>query len=613
MKNILTLVVCIILVSFAFAQDYKYAWITDTHIGSPNSDKDLEAVINDIKKNDEIKFVVVTGDIAEKGRNTELELAKQLFSKLNKNYYVIPGNHDTKWSESGTTKFRELWGNSHNFIFDFQTTRHIGINSGIPWRGGGGHVSPEDLEWLKTELEQTPKEKEIVFYIHHPLDGDVDNWFEVTNLLAEHNVKVIFIGHGHANRLMNFAGIPAAMGRSTLSRPKFPGYTLIDYQKDLIQLFEVKVDSIPQLWGTIDTKKRNEIVKIDSLQFIKYSPKAEIFWQKDQQKSFSTSLLIEKNKIYSTSIDGDVSCFDISGNLKWQVNLGRTIFSRPAVFNGILVVATIEGDLFTIKSDTGEIIQTLGINAALTSQLVISAIQYNGIKTNAIIVGTSTGQVYCYSLENMEFIWQNNSASQMIETMPLIYDDKLIFGSWDNYLYCIDKNTGTLIWKWTENKNFYYSPAACFPVTDGKNVFTATPDKFISAIDLNLGTTNWRKNDFNAWESLGISSNKKKIFVKSIQDKLFVISPADGKLIKEIRAGFSLDTMPIQIFDWNDNIVFGSKNGTIFLIDKDYNCTPIFFMGTSRIHTIQHIQEDIFAASNMDGRIVVFKIKSDAK
>ena len=172
-------------------------------------------VVNDINKRDDIKFVIATGDIAEKGRNSELELAKQILDGLKTNYYILPGNHDTKWSESGCTKFIELWGDD-KFEFDFQNVKHIGINSGIPWRGGGGHVSVEHLDWLKNVLKDTPADQEILFYIHHPLDGDVDNWFKVTNLLADHNIKAIFIGHGHANKLMNFSGIPAAMGRSTL-------------------------------------------------------------------------------------------------------------------------------------------------------------------------------------------------------------------------------------------------------------------------------------------------------------------------------------------------------------------------------------------------------------
>ena len=108
----------------------------------------------------------------------------------------------------------------------------------------------------KIYLKKLHANQEIIFYIHHPLDGDVDNWFKVTNLLADYNVKAILIGHGHANKIMNFSGIPAAMGRSTLSRPKFPGYTLVNLKKDSINLYEVKVDSIPQFWGSlIEIKK----------------------------------------------------------------------------------------------------------------------------------------------------------------------------------------------------------------------------------------------------------------------------------------------------------------------------------------------------------------------
>jgi outer membrane protein assembly factor BamB/predicted phosphodiesterase len=596
----------------SFPQNYKYALITDTHIGAPDASKDLRLLVNDINKREEIKFVVATGDITEKGRNSELEQAKQILDGLKVKYYILPGNHDTKWSESGCTKFIELWGND-KFQLDYQNVRHIGINSGIPWRGGGGHVSVEHLDWLKNILNETPSEQEIIFYIHHSLDGDIDNWFEVTNLLSNCNVKAIFVGHGHANRLMNFAGIPAAMGRSTLSSSKFPGYTLIDLKKDSIKLFEIKVDSIPQLWGSLDRKLRKDFTKVDSSQFKIFSNRAEILWKKDLRKSFSTSLLTDKEKIFSTSINGDISCFDLRGNLIWQNNLGRTIFSRPALGENILAVATIEGELFTMNRESGEILQTIGINDALTSQLTIVELMYNGELVKAIIVGTSTGKVYCYEFKNLELIWENSSASLMIETFPLIIQDKVIFGSWDNYLYCLSKTTGSLIWKWTENKNFYYSPAACWPVTDGKNVYVSTPDKFVSSVDLFLGTTIWRKNDFNSWESIGISQDKKRIFVKSIQDKLCIVSASDGKLIKEVKVGFSLDTMPNQLMDWNENIIFGSKNGNIFFIDKSYHVQSLFFMGTSRLHSVQQINENIFAASNMDGKIVVFRINPNEK
>lgn len=613
MKKFLFFLSLLILIPIKnFSQEYKYAWISDLHIGSPGADSDLRAVVENINNLNEIDFVVATGDISEKGLNSELELAKQILDGLNKKYYIIPGNHDTKWSESGCTKFKDLWGDD-KFVFDSKGIKHIGINSGIPWRGGGGHISVEDLDWLKSVLENTPADAKIFLYVHHPLDGDVDNWYKATNLLAGRSIKAVFVGHGHSNRLMNFAGIPAVMGRSTLSRPKYAGFTIVEAEKDSLNFYEAKIDSTPLYWGSILLNKDAIVNKIDSTDFNKYSDKAEILWQKSINKTCSASLLPVKNGMISASISGEVTCFDLQGKVIWRSNLGRTIFSRPAVDNGVLAIATIEGDLITINSNTGEILQTLGINDALTSQLIITEIKWSGEKVKTVIAGTASGKLYCYELNNLEFLWENYSAKLMIETMPLIVDNKIIFGSWDNYLYCIDRNNGSLIWQWTENKNFYYSPAACWPVTDGKNVFISTPDKYISAIDVNLGTTTWRRNDFNSWESIGISGDKKQVFVKSILDKFFIISPSNGKLIKEIKIGYSLDTMPNQIIESNGNIIFGCKNGIVYLIDKYQKAIPLFYMGTSRIHSIQNISKNIFAASNMDGNIVLFSIKQGLK
>jgi len=44
---------------------------------------------------------VITGDITELGTNAQLKLAKQILDSLSIPWYIIPGNHDAGWSESG--------------------------------------------------------------------------------------------------------------------------------------------------------------------------------------------------------------------------------------------------------------------------------------------------------------------------------------------------------------------------------------------------------------------------------------------------------------------------------------------------------------------------------
>ena len=80
------------------------------------------------------------------------------------------------------------------------------------------------------------------------------------------------------------------------------------------------------------------------------------------------------------------------------------------------------------------------------------------------------------------------------------------------------------------------------------------------------------------------------------------------RLIKEIDMKFGQDTMPDDPIEWNGKVIFGGTNGKIYMINNDYSWEPLFFLGNARIHSIQHIKNNMFAASNMDGKILIFSI-----
>lgn len=592
--------------TISLAQPFKFGWITDLHVGVKNADVDLQAVVQDINMKKEVSFVIATGDITETGKAEELKNAKYILDKLTVPYYIIPGNHDTKWSESGGQVFSNLW-KGDKFTFEYENTVLIGLNSGISWRGGGGHFTPEDLHWLDSLLSTIPSEKEILFFVHHQLDKEVDNWFKVTNLITKKDVKEIFVGHGHANRIYNFNGLPGVMSRSTLTaKGKSWGYTLVDDQIDSLFFFEITKDTLLIKWNAIGKVNTVDYINVDSTEFENYS--ADIFWQKDLKTTMVAPVTTYEKKIIAAAKSGVLYCFDEEGRQLWKTDLGASLFSKPAVVNNIVIVGTMKGDLYTLDISTGHVIQVIGIDEAITSPIATMEIDYQEEKSFAIIFGTAAGKIFSYELSSLNLLWSNTSASGMIESKPIIRKDKIIFGSWDTFLYCIDAATGLLNWKWTGNPVFNYSPAASPLVTDGTNVFFATPDKAITAVDLLLGKTSWRKTDYDAWESIGISVDQKKLFVKSQNDKLHIISAVNGKLQKTIDLKFGLDTGPIQPIEVNGNIYFGGKNGNVYSIVGGYNVAPLFFMGTSRTHSLQIVDEERITASNMDGKIVVFKV-----
>src|SRR5215467_13846010 len=88
-----------------------FVHLSDTHVGSSTGAEDLRRTVKDINENDSIQFIIISGDITEFGADEEILLAKQILDSLNKPWYIIPGNHDDNWSESGTNTFKNVFKN----------------------------------------------------------------------------------------------------------------------------------------------------------------------------------------------------------------------------------------------------------------------------------------------------------------------------------------------------------------------------------------------------------------------------------------------------------------------------------------------------------------------
>lgn len=57
----------------------------------------------------------------------------------------------------------------------------------------------------------------MILVTHYPLmDGDVDNWYEVTDAVRPYNVRLFIGGHYHSNRDLRYDGIPGVLMRSNL-------------------------------------------------------------------------------------------------------------------------------------------------------------------------------------------------------------------------------------------------------------------------------------------------------------------------------------------------------------------------------------------------------------
>ena len=247
----------LLLIEFQFAasatEPFRFVLMTDLHISSTNSQpsEDLTKAVADVNELHGIDFVIVAGDVANLGDTVSLRLAKRMLQRLHMPFSVIPGNHDVKWYESGTSNFNTVFGEDR-FEFRHKGIEFIGFTTAPLTNSGTGTIQPGDIQWMKSVLDKNGNEKPVFVVTHYPLQtGDVDNWKIILDMLNKYNVQAVLGGHVHRNVLFNYAGIPGIITRSTLrGKDRVGGYSIFSIS-DSIRVYEKKTGMPEEKWLTL--------------------------------------------------------------------------------------------------------------------------------------------------------------------------------------------------------------------------------------------------------------------------------------------------------------------------------------------------------------------------
>ncbi|HXH99141.1 MAG TPA: PQQ-binding-like beta-propeller repeat protein [Sphingobacteriaceae bacterium] len=591
-----------------FSQSFKFAFVSDTHIGNETADEDLERTVADINLQNDLEFVVITGDITEMGTDKELALAKSIFSKLNKPYYIMPGNHDTGWSESGGVSFIREFGYD-KFVFDHKGYRFIGCASGPYVRMSDGHIPRDAVVWMDSVLTATPKDQPIVFLNHYPLENALDNWFEVIDRLKNHNTQLALCGHGHGNREVNAEGIPAVMGRSNLrAKALVGGYNIVEFANGVASFAEKTPGKEGQrLWKSVKLQKQD---------YKKTGYPRPSFAINDQYKSvrakwtfhsdanvISTPVFASNLVIYGNSI-GAIEALSIkNGKKQWTYKTGGAIYSSPAVSGNKMIIGSGDGNIYCLDTRKGKLLWKLNADAAVLGTPII--------ENDIAYIGGSDHKMRAININSGKELWAFGGLEGAVVSQPLIYEGKIIFGAWDRHLYALDKKSGELIWKWNNgHTNRMFSPAMVNPVATKGVIYIAAPDRYLSAIDAISGKTLWRTNEATVRESIGISANKELIYGKTMNDEIvaFKTGGERAELAWKMNAAYGYEHVPSMLIEKSGVVYFGTKNGTVYAIDplqKKINWAHK--IDNSMINTVNVLAPGKVIAATMDGKIALLE------
>ena len=576
---------------------FTFALLTDTHISTSNPKpmEDLQRSIADINRNPDIEFVVVTGDLTESGDLTSIQAIKAALDQLRVPYYAASGNHETTWSESGVMDFTRVFGDSR-FAFAHAGAYFIGFNSGPVIRMADGHVAPQDIAWLKHNLDSVSaagSSTPIFVFTHYPLrNGDVDNWYEVTDVLREHNVQCVMGGHYHRNLIFDCDGITDVLNRSNLrGNDTINGYSIISVT-DSIRFYErtpsplggtpsnsptgVQYPITPWLtlpYGTKTYGPSDQTLRPD-FSVNKQYPKVTRAWHNSLKGGLYSTPVTDGENLYIGDDVGMFYCLDLhTGATKWTFDTGMRIVGSPAVADGVVVFGSANYNIYGLDTKTGKPRWTFTTNQAVMGAATI----HEGVA----YIGGGDGRMFAFDLKTGALKWSFNELKNYVLTRPLVYNDKLYFGAWDTYLYALHLKDGSLAWKWSNGKsNPKLSPASVWPVAADGKIFITAPDRYFTCLDAETGAEVWRTKEYKVRETVGLSEDGKTVYSKCMWDtvvaistsslsphRLIASSPSGVEVLWTSHAGFGYEHNPAMPLEKDGTLWVSTKNGLLLGMD----------------------------------------------
>lgn len=600
MKRFLRYILLIFLITTcAQAQKVNFAVLSSTQIGKQQNQNVLKNVLQQISSRNEIEFVIILGNLTENGSKKEFTELRTLIRNLKIPVFLLPSESDINSDILSELHFIEVFGDTR-FSIKRDSLLICGIKTAQNNTGGVKRISVEDRNWFSDLLTDSIKHCMLFLGSDSELIPNINLLFDE---LYEKEIKLII----------------AAESGSKSSKNGF--VQIASLQKNLVNMFSLN-DSVLQTYSGKDffslrSSSTDEFIFPTTEIVETEETDAKTIWNKSVNFSLAANPVLSKNRIFLIDKLGLLYAFDFDGKQIWQNDLFGDVISSGIYADNFFAAATLQGDLSTLNSSNGDLLQTIGFNEAITTDLI--TYNYSGSKrlmipkttnSNAVVLaGTESGEVYCLDIETLEQIWKNSSSSSTIIGKPVYSNDKVFFANKNGEIFCIDANEGWLIWKWSLDKTNTNRSGTLLVGSIILSYISSAGN--IYSIDANLGKLIWKNEKIEASGGSSISADGKTLYIKSYEDKFHILNSSNGKIIKSINMRYGWDSSDAAAVEGNNIILVPASNGRVYRINSEYLYKTVFLTQNDPVISINQISNEPnnYLITTADGDI--YKIQYD--
>jgi outer membrane protein assembly factor BamB len=180
--------------------------------------------------------------------------------------------------------------------------------------------------------------------------------------------------------------------------------------------------------------------------------------------------------------------------LKWKFNTGGAVGSSATIVNGVVYVGSGDKNIYAIDANTGSKIWSFTTGYYVrSSQAVVDGKVYTG---------ADDGNIYCLNAVTGAQLWKTPAGGiqiyhkadrvPVIRSSPIVTGGRVYVGSLDNNTYCLDANTGNVIWKCPMGGQVTATPVVI--ANDGLYITAATspPNATLYKLNADTGALIWK-------------------------------------------------------------------------------------------------------------------------